>query len=63
MHSILDDIEGIGPVRRRALMRHFESLEAIRSASIDELAECENMNRAAAEAVYSFFRKEDNNGT
>ncbi|MBR5731820.1 MAG: excinuclease ABC subunit UvrC [Lachnospiraceae bacterium] len=64
VHSILDDIEGIGPVRRRALMRHFESLEAIRSAGIEELAGCENMNMAAAEAVYAFFRKkEDNNGT
>ena len=64
VHSILDDIEGIGPVRRRALMRHFESLEAIRNAGVEELAGCENMNMAAAEAVYAFFRKkEDNNGT
>lgn len=58
VHSILDDIEGIGPARRRALMKHFESIEAVKNASVEELCACENMNRAAAEAVYLFFRKE-----
>lgn len=58
VHSVLDDIEGIGPTRRRALMRRFESLEAIRSAEISELEDCESMNRAAAEAVYAFFHTE-----
>ncbi len=57
VHSILDDIEGIGPSRRLALMRRFESLEAIRNASLEELENCEKMNRASAEAVYNFFRK------
>ncbi len=57
VHSILDDIEGIGPARRRALMKHFESLEAVRNAGIEELEKCESMNRAAAEAVYNFFRE------
>lgn len=56
VHSVLDDIDGIGPVRRRALMLRFESLEAIRNASVEELAACENMNIAAAEKVYAFFR-------
>lgn len=55
--SILDDIEGIGPARRLALMRHFTSLEAVRKASVEELASVGNMNRAAAEKVYEFFRK------
>ena len=55
VHSILDDIDGIGPSRRRALMRRFESLEAVREADIETLADCESMNRAAAEAVYRFF--------
>lgn len=57
VHSILDDIEGIGPARRRALMRRFESLEAVRDASVEELADCESMNIASAEAVYNFFHK------
>lgn len=59
VHSILDDIEGIGPTRRRALMRRFESLEAVRDASVEELADCESMNLAAAEAVYSFFHRDN----
>lgn len=55
VHSILDDIEGIGPARRKALMRHYESLERIKEASIEELAQVEAMNQAAAEKVYEFF--------
>jgi len=54
--SILDDINGIGPKRRRALMKHFQSLEAIRSASVEELAAVPGMNREAAKNVYDFFR-------
>lgn len=60
IRSILDDIEGIGPTRRKALMRHFKSQEAIREASVEELAAVESMNNAAAEKVYEFFRKKDN---
>ena len=55
VHSILDDIEGIGETRRKALMRKFKSLEAIRDASLEELEQTESMNRAAAEKVYDFF--------
>ena len=54
--SILDDINGIGPKRRRALMKHFQSLEAIRTASVEELAAVPGMNREAAKNVYDFFR-------
>lgn len=55
--SILDDIEGVGPTRRKALMKHFQSLENIRNASVEELAEIDGMNKKTAEAVYLFFRK------
>ncbi len=55
VHSVLDDIEGIGPSRRKALMRQFQSLEAIREADVDALAAVPSMNRSAAEKVWSFF--------
>ncbi len=55
VHSILDDIEGIGPTRRKALMRAFKSLEGIRDASLDELAHAPSMNRKSAEQVYNYF--------
>lgn len=55
VHSVLDDIEGIGPARRKALLRHFQSLEAIREADVETLAAVPSMNRAAAEKVWKFF--------
>lgn len=55
VHSVLDDIAGIGPGRRKALMRKFQSLESIREASVEELADTESMNPAAARKVYDFF--------
>ena len=55
VHSVLDDIEGIGPARRKALMRSYESLDAIREAGVEELAKIPSMNEKAAEAVYNFF--------
>ena len=58
VRSVLDDIEGIGPARRKALMRRFKSLEAIRDASLEELSSTEGMNRRAAESVYGFFHGE-----
>ena len=57
VHSVLDDIEGIGPARRKALMRAFSSLDEIRAAEVETLAEVSSMNRAAAEKVYEFFHK------
>ena len=57
VHSILDDIEGIGPARRKALMRNFMSLDAIKAASVEELAQIPSMNEKAAESVYKFFHK------
>ena len=58
VHSLLDDISGIGPARRKALMRYFGSLEKIRDSSVDELAQVPSMNRSSAEAVYDFFHKD-----
>lgn len=55
VHSILDDIPDIGPARRRALMRHFKDINAIRAAKVDELMDVEGMSRKAAESVYAFF--------
>ena len=55
VHSILDDIDGIGPARRKALMRTFKSLEAIRDASQEELAKAPSMNANSAKKVYDFF--------
>ena len=55
VHSILDDIPGIGERRRKALMRKFRSVEGIRDASLEELTETESMNAASAQQVYLFF--------
>jgi len=55
VHSVLDDIEGIGPARRKALMKQFQSLEEIREADVECLAAVPSMNRAAAEKVWNFF--------
>ena len=57
--SVLDDIPGIGPARRKALMKAFQSLENIRNASQEELAQIDGMNQKSAEAVYLFFHSLD----
>lgn len=59
VHSILDDIPGIGPARRKALMRTFQSIEAIRDADVETLSQAPSMNRGAAEKVYKFFHSEE----
>ena len=53
--SVLDDIPGVGPARRKALMRHFKSLEEIRQASVEELMEIPEMNERTAEEIVAFF--------
>lgn len=55
--SFLDDIEGIGPTRRKALMRNFESAADLKNATLEELLEIPEMNREAAENVYNYFRR------
>ncbi len=59
VHSVLDDIPGIGAVRRRALMKKYQSLDALRAASEEELAELPEFNRRAAEQVYRFFHQKE----
>ena len=53
--SVLDEIKGIGQVRRRALLQHFGSVERIKEASADELMEASGMNRTSAESVWKYF--------
>lgn len=55
VRSVLDDIPSIGPARRKALMKHFQSIEAIKEASVPELKEAEGMTEGAANEVYKFF--------
>ena len=61
VHSVLDDIPGIGEARRKALMRKFKSIENIRDASLEELTMTEAMNARSARQVYDFFHKTENN--
>ena len=56
VHSVLDDIPGIGPSRRKALMKKYQSLDAIKAADVEDLMDTESMNEKAAQAVYEFFR-------
>ena len=66
VHSILDDIPGIGPARRKALMRTFASLDEIKNAEVEELKKIPSMDEKSAKNVYNFFRgseKEDTEAT
>ncbi len=56
-HSVLDDIPGVGATRRRTLMKHYESLDALKEASIEELSGLPGMNIRVAKAVYDFFHR------
>lgn len=55
MRSVLDDIPGVGPTRRKALMRHFKSLEEIRQATVEDLMEIPEMNERTAQEIVAFF--------
>ena len=59
VHSILDDIPGVGPARRKGLMKKFQSLDALREASVEELAGAPSMNLDSARKVYHFFHGDD----
>ena len=61
--SILDEIPGIGEARRKALMRAFGSLEAVRDAEVEDLAALDGMNQRAAQSVYDFFHKNPEQAT
>ena len=54
--SQLDDIPGVGPARRKALMRHFKSLEEIKAAQVEELMQVPEIPQNVAEEIYQFFR-------
>ncbi|NLM42763.1 MAG: excinuclease ABC subunit UvrC [Clostridiales bacterium] len=55
--SVLDEIEGVGQKRKQALFKHFKSIEAIKKASVEELAQVSGMNKKVAENIYNFFNK------
>lgn len=55
--SILEEIPGVGPATRRVLMKHFDSLEGIKEATIEELAALEGINRRQAQEIVAFFSK------
>ncbi len=59
VHSVLDDIPDIGPARRKALMKKYQSLEAIREATEEDLAQTDSMSPQAARSVYQFFREKE----
>ena len=56
VHSVLDDIKGIGPARRKALMKHFKDIENIRNADIASLMEVEGITQSVAEEIVAYFR-------
>lgn len=57
VHSVLDDIPGVGSARRKDLMRCFENIDAIRNATVEELKELPSMNEKSAQEVYKFFHQ------
>jgi len=59
IHSVLDDISGIGPARRKALMSHFKDIEKIKEADIEQLSSAPGMNKTAAKSVYDFFHRKN----
>ena len=59
VRSVLDEIKGVGPARRKALMRHFDSLSEIKNASVEQLLEIPEINESCAQEIYGFFHKEN----
>ena len=59
VHSVLDDIKGVGPARRKALMRYFKDIDKIRQASPDELMKAEGITARVADEIFSFFHESD----
>lgn len=55
VHSVLDDIPGVGPARRKALMKKYQSLDAIKAATVEDLQNTETMNEKTAQAIFDFF--------
>ncbi|MCI6858135.1 MAG: excinuclease ABC subunit UvrC [Eubacterium sp.] len=61
VHSVLDDIRGVGPARRKALMKHFKDIGKIREASVSELCEVDGITKSVAEEIYTFFHQDTSN--
>ena len=61
IHSLLDDVPGIGDTRKKALLRKFKSVENIQKATLEELTLTESMNARSAKQVYDFFHQEKQN--
>lgn len=59
VHSVLDDIEGIGPKRRKALMKRFVTIDDLKNASVEEIASVDEIPANVAETIYSFFRNKE----
>lgn len=59
VHSILDDIKGVGPARRKALMQHFKEIGRIKDAAVEELSSVEGVTPQVAEEIYRFFHEEE----
>ena len=57
IHSVLDDIKGVGPERRKALMRHFKEIQKIKEASVEELTQVDSITEKVAEEIYRFFHE------
>ncbi len=57
--SVLDEIPGVGPARRKALMRHFGSIREIKEASVEKLCEVPEIPEHIAEQIYAYFRQEN----
>lgn len=58
VHSVLEEIPGVGPTRRKALMKHFRSIDEIKAAEVETLMQVDGIPRNIAEDIYHFFRKE-----
>ena len=59
VHSILDDIKGVGPARRKALMQHFKEIGKIKDATVKELSSVDGVTPQVAEEIYRFFHEDD----
>lgn len=57
VHSVLDDIKGIGPARRKALMKHYKDIGMIKEASVEELTQIEGITKAVAEEIFHYFHR------
>ncbi len=55
VHSVLDDIKGIGPARRKSLMKYFKDIGKIKEASVEELCKADGITEKTAEEIYRFF--------